>query len=128
MTNYPISIITVDAAIDHFWADVGDVRTVTDLETLRFGKLAELSKALLVLPHSNADPERLFSMVRKIYTELRRHMDPTTLSDLLSVKLNNDNPCYLNETLMSENFIETAKKSYTDKLTNSYINLRTFFQ
>ena len=37
-------------------------------------------------------------------------MDPTTLSDSLSVKLNNDNPCYLNETLMSENFIETAKK------------------
>ena len=28
MTNYPILIITVDAAIDHFWADVGDVRTV----------------------------------------------------------------------------------------------------
>ena len=82
----------------------------TDFETLRFGKLAQLSKALLVLPHSNADPERLFSMVRKIYTELRRHMDPTTLSDSLSVKLNNDNPCYLNETLMSENFIETAKK------------------
>ena len=85
----------------------------TDLETLRFGKLAQLSKALLVLPHSNADPERLFSMVRKIYTELRRHMDPTTLSDLLSVKLNNDSPCYLNETLMSENFIETAKNIHT---------------
>ena len=78
---------TVDAAIDHFLADVGYVRTVTDLETLRFGKLAQLSKALLVLLHSNADPERLFSMVEKIYTELRRHMDPTTLSGSLFVKL-----------------------------------------
>ena len=33
-------------------------------------------------------------------------MDPTTLSDLLSVKLN---PCYLNEGLMSDSFIESAK-------------------
>ena len=32
-----------DAAIDHFWADVGDLRTVIDLETLRFGKLAKHS-------------------------------------------------------------------------------------
>ena len=65
-----------DAAIDHFWADIGDMKTVIDLETLRFEKLSQLTKALLVLPHSNADPERLFSMVRKINTELRRQMDP----------------------------------------------------
>ena len=52
-------------------------------------------------------------------------MDPATLSDLLSVKLYNDNPCYLNETLMSENFIETAKKATR---TSPCINLRTFSQ
>ena len=68
-----------DAAIDHFWADIGDMKTVANLETLRFGKLSQLAKVLLVLPHSNADPERLFSMVRKIYTELRRQMDPLHL-------------------------------------------------
>ena len=85
-----------------FWAYVGDVRTITDNETLRLGKLAQLSKTLLVLPHSNAGPERLFSLARKIHTELRRemHMDPTTLSDSLSVTLNNDTPCYVNEGLL----------------------------
>ena len=25
-----------DAAIDHFWADIGDMKTVTDRETLKF--------------------------------------------------------------------------------------------
>ena len=100
-----------DAAIDNFWADIGDIKTVTDLETLRFEKLSQLMKALLLLPHSNADPERLFSTVRKIYTELRRQMDPSTLSFLLSVKVNHDNPCYLNESLMSDAFIESAKSA-----------------
>ena len=84
------------AAIDNFWADIGDMKTITDIETLRFQKLSHLAKALLVLLHSNADPERLFNMVRKIYTELRRQMDRSTLSSLLSVKVNNNNACYLN--------------------------------
>ena len=57
-----------DAAIDHFWADIGDIRTVADLETLRFGKLSELAKVLLVLPHSNADPKRLLAWLGK-YTQ-----------------------------------------------------------
>ena len=29
-----------DAAIDHFWAEIGEIKTVTDLETLRFEKLS----------------------------------------------------------------------------------------
>ena len=84
------------------------MKTVTDLETLRFEKLSPLAKALLVFPHSNADPERLFSMVRKIYTELRRQMEPSTLGSLLSVKVSNENPCYLNQELMSDASAKSA--------------------
>ena len=40
--------------------------SVMDVELRRFGVLCSLAKILLVLPHSNADPERLFSMVRKL--------------------------------------------------------------
>ena len=61
------------------------VKLVTDINTSRFGTLAQLAKILLVLPHSNADPERLFSMVRKIETEQRKHLDPSTDRDLLSI-------------------------------------------
>ena len=42
------------ATIDHFWAAMADVRLVTDEESSRFG----LAKVVLILPHSNADPER----------------------------------------------------------------------
>ena len=107
----PTFVPRSDTAVDHFWADIGDMKTVADLETLRFEKLSLLAKALLVLPHSNADPERLFSMVRKVYTELRRQMDPSTLSSLLSVKVNNDNPCYLNQEFMSDAFVTSAKSA-----------------
>ena len=56
--------------------------------------LSKLAKVLLVLPHSNADPEKLFSMGKKIQTELKGNLDPTTFCDLLSVKINNDHGCY----------------------------------
>ena len=50
-------------AIDHFWAAMAEVKLGTNICTLRFGILSRLAKVLLVLPHSNADTERLFSMV-----------------------------------------------------------------
>ena len=78
------------AAIDHFWAAMAEVPLVTDLDTLRFGVLSTLAKVLLVLPHSKADPERLFSMIRKIDTEQIKLLDPSTVCDLLSDKVNND--------------------------------------
>ena len=84
-------------AIDHFWAAMAEVKSVTNLEVYRFGTLSSFAQVLLVLPHSNADPERLFSMVRKIETEARGNLDPSTVCDLLSVKINNDTPCYSNQ-------------------------------
>ena len=97
------------AAIDHFWVAMAEVHTVTDLDTLRFGMLSKLAKVLLVLPHSNADPERLFSMVRKIETELRRNLDPSTVCDLFSIKVNSDQPCYDSKHLITESLIARAK-------------------
>ena len=60
--------------------------SVMDMEVHHFGILSNLAKIFLVLPHSNADPERLISMVRKIETEQRWQLDTSTVSDLLSVQ------------------------------------------
>ena len=97
------------AAVDHFWAAMGELKAVTDLTILRFGTLVKLAKILLVLPHSNADPERLFSMVRKIETEQRKRLDPSTVSDSLSSKINNDHACYDNKHLILDSFVKTVK-------------------
>ena len=90
---------------------MADVRSVTDSDSFHYGILSRLAKVLLVLPHSNSDPERLFSMVRKIETEQRKQLDSSTVCDFLSVKVNNDNPCYGNKPLITEKMLLSAKSA-----------------
>lgn len=56
--------------------------------TLRFHRLCQIAKLVMVIPHSNAQEERVFSMVRKNKTSFRPSLDPKgTLSSILTVKL-----------------------------------------
>ncbi len=64
----------------------------------QFPVLVSLSKCLLSLPISNADTERVFSIVRKIVTDYRKEMEQDTLCALLTCKLNCDCACYQLET------------------------------
>ena len=98
-------------AIDHFWAAMAKVPSVMDSEIYRYSALSKFAQTLLILPHSNADPERLFSMVRKIETEERRKLDPSTVCELLSVKINNDTPCYSNEHLIDDDMLLKARSA-----------------
>ena len=52
-----------------------------------FGNLSNLCK---FLPHSTADPERLFSIISKVDTSQHSSLLPSTVCDILSVKLNVD--------------------------------------
>ena len=88
---------------------MAEIKAVTDSSTFRFGNLSTLAKHLLVLPHSNADPERLFSMVRKIDTEQRKRLDSSTVNALLSAKINNDHHCYDNKYLLDTDFLTSVK-------------------
>ena len=54
----------------------------------KYPLLTKLAKAALVLPHSNADSERAFSIVGKIRTQFRSEMCQDTLCALLSCKMN----------------------------------------
>ena len=62
--------------------------------TPRFLLLTKLAKCLLSLPYSNADTERVFSMVRKITTEYCSEMEQNTLCALVACKLNDDSSCF----------------------------------
>ena len=56
--------------------------------TLRFSRLCQVAKLVMVIPHSNAEEERIFSMVRKNKTSFRPSLDPKgTLSSILTIKL-----------------------------------------
>ena len=60
-------------------------------------KLANLMLGILVIPHSNADSERIFSQVRKNRTETRPNLSVSTLSSLMVLKTymtSMDKKCY----------------------------------
>ena len=61
---------------------------------LAYECLLVLVRALLSLPASNAASETCFSMVRKIDTEERSHLDRSTVAALLSLKMNVDEECH----------------------------------
>ena len=62
--------------------------------TKRFGVLSKLAKTLLVLPNSNADSERAFSIIKKIQTEFRSDLNNDTICGLPSCKFNQNQCCY----------------------------------
>ena len=75
----------------------------------RFGHLAGFCKNLLILPHSTADPERLFGVIGKIDTSQRSNLQPQTVCNLLSVKINVDQECYKSKELFTPNLLYQAK-------------------
>ena len=72
-----------------FWSAIGEIKSFDD--EYIFPNIAKLAKIILVLPHGNADVERVFSMMTDIKTKKRNRLNPETLSDLLRVKLDMQN-------------------------------------
>ena len=110
-SQLPIFDPKTDAAIDHFWSLMGKQTAIGDLSSLAYLNLSTLAKIVLVLPHSNADPERLFSMVGKIETQSRSLLSSSTTCDLLTVKMNHDSPCFASKDLISEDLLKAAKSA-----------------
>ena len=60
----------------------------------RFQKLARVALLVLTLPHSNAEEERVFSLVTKNKTKFKPNLKlDGTLSSILTIKLANTAPC-----------------------------------
>ena len=78
--------------IDQVWSEVFTIKT--PMHVIRFPLLAKVMSPLLCFPHSNADVERLFSILRKVHTDARRHLNADTITAYLQCKLNIDRPCH----------------------------------
>ena len=83
-------------AAENQWLDysaedefVGSVTECWGIEAIESKpSLARLMHAIMSMPHSNANSERVFSLLKKIYTETRSRLEQSTIISLLSVKLN----------------------------------------
>ena len=75
-----------------------------------FEKLAQVAILVLTLPHSNAEEERVFSLITKNKTKFRPNLKLNgTLSSILTIKLANTEPCHKYEP--TKEVLETAKKA-----------------
>ena len=93
---------------DVLWAYLSSAKSPDGM--FRFSRLAAVAKLVLVLPHSNAEEERVFSMVRKNKTPFRPNLKiDGTLQNILTVKLANSEPCH--EYDPSKSILKSAKKA-----------------
>ena len=94
--------------MDLIWAHLSTMKNPDG--TVRFAKLSKAALLVLTIPHSNAQEERVFSMVTKNKTAFRPNLQlDGTLSSILTVKLANIEPCHKYEP--QKEVIETAKKA-----------------
>ena len=93
--------------IDQVWSEVFTIKT--PMHVIRFPLLAKVMTPLLCLPHSNADAERLFSILRKVHTDARHRLNADTITAYLQCKLNIDSPCH--QLAVSAEMLRLAKSS-----------------
>ena len=72
---------------DRIWKLLGDMKSsVTDEK--KFANLLSVVETVLVIPHSNACSERVFSMIKKSVTSMRSSLDlDTTVGSIMTTKL-----------------------------------------
>lgn len=70
--------------IENFWHHVSEIKKSD--ETQMFPLLSEFVRKLLVLPHSSANVERVFSAVNLLKTSTRNKLSTDTLQGLLHTK------------------------------------------
>ena len=64
------------------------------MKNIKIPILSKIAQSMCCIPNSNADYERVFSLVRKIQTEQRASMDNQTLCSFLCAKMNCKEECH----------------------------------
>ncbi len=99
-----------------FWHCVRDLES--PLGELKYRNLATLALQLLSIPASNADSERVFSLVRRIKTDFRSSLYTETLSSLIGCNFNKTWMCC--ERYKFEESLLTAAKKCTHERNMQY--------
>ena len=94
---------------DVLWSHLCKIQIIGSSQ-LKFLRLAQVAKVVLVIPHSNASEERVFSMVHKNKTPFHPSLGlDGTFSSIIKVKLGVDDPCEKFEP--TKQLLEKAKKA-----------------
>lgn len=74
-----------------FWLNIKSMKS--PMGDYKYGNLDTLALQLLFIPASNADSERVFSLVRRIKTDFRSRLIPETVSALVGIHFNSLDKC-----------------------------------
>jgi hypothetical protein len=78
----------------------------------RFSRLPRVAMLILTMPHSNAEEERVFSLVRKNKTSFRPNLDPDeTLSSIIMIKMELQNRSARDKYTFPPNVLREAKSA-----------------
>ena len=78
--------------MDIIWGYIAAIKNVDD--SLRFPRLARVSKLVLIIPHSNAGEEHAFNLIKLNKTPTRSSLDSDgTLASVIQIKLANNSSC-----------------------------------
>lgn len=78
--------------VDVYWHRIGQLEDTGG--KLRYPLITRLAKSVLIIPHGNADVERMFSHMGLNKTKIRNSLGADTLTALLQLQCNNKEPCY----------------------------------
>ena len=108
-----------DLKLDSLWSFIGQMNDHAE-NALLFPRLWKVVRLILTIPHSNAEEERVFSIVRKNKTCFRPRLDPEeTLASIVAVKLTMESESV--ETFNIPQEVLTAAKSATYKYKLSHL-------
>ncbi|KAK6269308.1 hypothetical protein J4Q44_G00393770 [Coregonus suidteri] len=105
----PMISLQDETEMESFWAEMATRKhKVTGAK--EFERLAAVAKLVLVLPHANADAERVFSVVGLNKTKRRNSLAlDGTLSSIMTIKMANLEPCF--EWEPPSDIIKASKKA-----------------
>ena len=99
--------------VDILWWHLAHLKVAEKSTQNRFKHLPKIAEVVLVIPHSNAEQERLFSIVKKNKTDSRSNLKlDGTLSSILAMKLQypeSSTPCH--EWKPSDEMLKDAKNA-----------------
>ena len=71
--------------MDKVWSEISKLQDCNG--AIKYKVLPSIMLAILIIPHSNASSERLFSLVRKNQTDFRSNLGIETLEALIVEKI-----------------------------------------
>ena len=109
-----------DLKLDSLWSFIGQMNDHAE-NALLFPRLWKVVRLILTIPHSNAEEERVFSIVRKNKTCFRPRLDPEeTLASIVTVKLVMESESVETFNIPQEVLTAAKKVTYKYKLSHLY--------